>query len=331
MNASPLTAVDAPRAWALRALGAPLRPLLRDRALRVLVYGLLAVSTSFVFAYAAPVELLLVGPLLLGVPHVLADLRYLVAKRGLHRRVAFWGLVALPACASWVRPSAAVGLLALAGGALAARAPWRWRLPVLASALACAGIAARTGPLADVLFAHAHNVVALVLFVLWARAHARHAVPIVLLFSAGCAAILAGVADHTSIASFSRGALDPQPLVVAMAPVGPSQALLGVRLVTLFAFAQSVHYAVWLRLVPEEDRERPGLRPFASSMRALRADLGAPLLAAAALLAAAFIAWGVVSASRARTGYLQLVLFHGPLELGAAAMLLLERAFPRSR
>jgi hypothetical protein len=329
MNASPFVAFDAPRARVLRAFGAPLRPLLRDRALRVLVYGVIAIATSFALACAAPVELLLAGPLLLGVPHLVADARYLVAKRGLHRRGAFWLLVVAPACASWVHPSAAIGLLALAGGALAARASWRLRLPVLAVALALAAAAARLGPVADVLFAHAHNVVALALFVLWARGHARRAAVIVVLFVLGCVAILSGAFDGASFASFARGALEPESLVAAMGPV--ADPILGVRLVVLFAFAQSVHYAVWLRLVPEEDRERPGLRPLASSVRALRADLGTPLLAAFAALAVGFLCWGAVSAARARTGYLGLALSHGPLELGAAALLLLERAFPRAR
>jgi hypothetical protein len=328
MNATPFVAFDAPRARVLRALGAPLRPLLRDRALRVLVYGVLAVATSFVVACAAPIELLLVGPLLLGVPHLVADARYLVVKRGLHRRAAFWALVVAPACATWVRPSASVGLLALAGGAFAARAPWRLRLPAVAAALALALGAARLGPAADVIFAHAHNIVALGLFALWARAHAGRALPILALFALACAALLGGVADGAAIASFARGALEPGPLVAAMGPV--ASPLWGVRLVTLFAFAQSVHYAVWLRLVPEEDRERPGIRPLASSVRALRDDLGAPLLVLAAAAALGFLAWGLFSASRARTGYLALALSHGPLELGAAAVLLLERTFPKA-
>lgn len=66
--------------------------------------------------------LLAVGPIALGVPHLVADVRYLVARPALHRRGTFWFAVALPSAAAWFAPHAWVGMLALVGGALVARA-----------------------------------------------------------------------------------------------------------------------------------------------------------------------------------------------------------------
>jgi hypothetical protein len=78
--------------------------------------------------------------------------------------------------------------------------------------------------------------------------------------------------------------------------------------------------------VPDDDRPRPGLRSFRSSFRALLADCGAPLLALTAAAVLVFALGAVVDAYAARTAYLRLALFHGPLELAVVAIRLLERA-----
>ncbi len=97
------------------------------------------------------------------------------------------------------------------------------------------------------------------------------------------------------------------------------------RLVLLFAFAQAVHYGVWLRLIPEDDRVQATPRPFAATFRALQQDLGAAVLWAAVLLSAGLAVWAVLDLAAARTGYLRLALFHGYLELAACAMLFIQR------
>jgi hypothetical protein len=100
------------------------------------------------------------------------------------------------------------------------------------------------------------------------------------------------------------------------------------RLVLAFAFAQSVHYSIWLRLIPDEDRDRPTPRTFAASFRALRTDFGAPLLVGAILAALAVAGWSVFALIHARTGYLRAALFHGYLEYAAVALALLEQRRP---
>jgi hypothetical protein len=87
---------------------------------------------------------------------------------------------------------------------------------------------------------------------------------------------------------------------------------------------------VWLRLVPEDDRRRATPRTFAASARALTADLGPWLLAAAGAGAVALAAWAVVDVVVAREVYLRGAVFHGYLEVAAAALLLVERRLPLS-
>jgi hypothetical protein len=60
-------------------------------------------------------------------------------------------------------------------------------------------------------------------------------------------------------------------------------------------------------------------------VRALRDDLGAPILVLASLAAAALAVWAVVDLVAARNGYLRAAQFHGHLELAAAAFLWLAR------
>jgi hypothetical protein len=98
--------------------------------------------------------------------------------------------------------------------------------------------------------------------------------------------------------------------------------------VLFFAFAQSVHYAVWLRLIPEDDRARPGLRSFTSSVRALTQDVGRPLVVFAGVLTLALSAWALSDLCAARDVYLRVAGFHAYLELAVLALFVVEGRFP---
>jgi hypothetical protein len=166
--------------------------------------------------------------------------------------------------------------------------------------------------------------VAVALFCVWSRRSRRHHWLVVLAFGLGLLTIGLGALDGGPRTRLSASQLlDAELVMSSLAPVAHPE--LAARLVLGFAFAQSVHYAVWVRLVPEEDRVRPGLRSFSSSLRALTTDLGVPFVLVCCLVFVAIALWGAVSVIDARDGYLRLAVFHGPLELGAAALLLLER------
>jgi hypothetical protein len=85
-----------------------------------------------------------------------------------------------------------------------------------------------------------------------------------------------------------------------------------------------VHYSIWLRAVPEEDRAQPTPRSFARTFRALQSDFGRwPLLAAIAV-AVGIAGWAAFDLAAAYDGYLRLAVFHGHLELAALALLFAE-------
>jgi hypothetical protein len=320
---------DAVRAALYRTLAPWLAPLYGDRARRVAWMGVVSVSSSFLLTLAAPLWLLALGPVLLGVPHLVADVRYLVVRPGLHRRVVPATLAAVALVAVGLGAPAVVGLAAMVPAVLAARASAPKKAAALATWLALSAAAWRDEFLFLLVFLHAHNVVALVL---WWRMRPRdgRAGWTVALVLAGAAALALGLGDGVirALGGFSAPAsgADFGTLVTQMAPDVPPA--VGLHLVLAFAFLQSVHYALWLRLIPEDARERPAPRPFAASWQALRKELGLPLLAVAALVGLAIAAWGALDLPGARMGYLQLAAFHGYLELAAGAWLLLERRGP---
>ena len=110
--------------------------------------------------------------------------------------------------------------------------------------------------------------------------------------------------------------------VEALAPTAPQ--VLALRLVLAFAFLQAVHYGIWLRLVPEDDRPRAAPRPWRATWRALVQDFGVLPLVLFTALAFGIAAWGAVDLTQARVGYLRLAVFHGYLELAVAALWLIE-------
>jgi hypothetical protein len=91
-----------------------------------------------------------------------------------------------------------------------------------------------------------------------------------------------------------------------------------VGLITSFAFLQSIHYAIWLHVIPAE--EVPGNRTtsFSQTVSALRSDLGLAGIAVVALLTLVTAAGLLIAPEPARQSYTQLSTFHGYMELGIA-------------
>ena len=220
--------------------------------------------------------MLVLGPLLWGIPHVLADVRYLVARPGLHRRPLALAAIGAGVLAAGLGYGVRGGLLGAALALPVARASWPRRLVGLGVVGALFAAAQRAGYVADLAFAHLHNLVAVAIWWAWLPRRTRlHLAPIAL-FAAGTAALLLGAAGP--LLAWSGGTeapwtgLEMRSLEWTLSPTrtGP----LAVRFVVLYAFAQATHYIVWLRLLPEDDRASKTPRSFRQSFRALAADIG---------------------------------------------------------
>ena len=321
--------LDAVRSRLLRAL-APIRAvryIIVAREPRVAFVASLVLFSAFAAACSLPIAVIAIGPLLWGIPHIVSDVRYLVARPRLHKRP--WILVVIGGAT--ITGALGLGVRgALAGAAVAillARASLARRALGVAVVAALFALAQWAGWKADLAFVHLHNLVGVGLWWAWRRRDSKlHWAPLAL-FAAGCALILAGSVDRVPVLTGGLDAawtgLDLHRLAWSSSPVleGP----LVPRFFMLYAFGQSAHYLVWLRLMPEDDRPSPTPRSFAQSLRALKADVGGLILWLALIGAMALLGWAIWRGiGEARDRYIDLAFFHGYLELVAAALLWAE-------
>lgn len=337
-----LSGLDAARIVLLRQLSRLLgpslmRPLVANRELRVALSGSLGMATALGLTLVCPMLLLIISPLLLGVPHLLADVRYLVAQPGHHRRLR----LAIPVGAALLLAGTGFGMqagltavlltLLLADGGDASRrvtVTKRGLGLVLLGGLFYVGFSVGWYWL-ELGLAHLHNFLAVLLFYLWQPSGQRrqgrlYLLPVALFVICSCAlmfgVVAAGPRALGAFAGYDGLDVDGQRDLLA-----PLLSLdLATRLLLLFAFAQAVHYTIWLRLIPEEARLRPAPRTFRHSLRALHKDLGSTLLVLALLVGVALALWATVDLAAARTGYFRLALFHGYLEICVLALWWIE-------
>jgi hypothetical protein len=317
-----LSPLDRVRTRTYRALGRLGTPFVRQRELRVAALGSTVVVSSFAATLGAPLWLLALGPIVWGTPHLLGDLRYMVVRPGYHRRRWLWLVAGAPLAATAAGGGVLFGLLATAGALAVARGSLSRRAAGLGVVAALAIAMHAMGPVRDIVFAHAHNFVAVAIWLAWRRRSGRAHLAVLALLVMGTVLIAGGSADRWI---FESGVLSLAPVDLDLGAYfweltpgvrGP----MAMRLVLLFAFAQAVHYGVWIRLIPEDDRARETPRTFAATYRALENDFGRVVLWLVALSALFFAFWAVLDLAEARASYLRFALFHGHLELAAFAL-----------
>lgn len=288
---------------------------------------------AFALTAWGPLWLLLLAPLLLGVPHVVADLRFLVLRPETGLLRGAWPGVGVALGAMTVARGAALaglghsahlelGLGFAALAAVALRAPGaRPRRAAAVAVVAALAVAALASPRhAALVLGHAHNLVALVFLVLVTRGlPGAGGVPVVAVLAVvGAAAILGGALDVPAAPGLAGDAagftLAGASHTLAPGAPGPW----GTRLVLAFAFLQALHYSVWVHLLPRALDDGRSLR---AELEAACGEAGVPLLAMALAAGLVLPALGLVDPVGMRAGYLSLVAFHGWLELAVLAQL----------
>lgn len=298
---------------------------MRDRELRVAALFSIAVVSALAGTLFAPLWLLVLGPLVWGVPHIAADIRYLVVRTGFGQRRLLWVVGGLPLLALGMGVDLFWGFAGTAAVASCARTTLRARLLAVVAVLGC-GLALRPfGPLSDVVFGHLHNFGAVAFWWLWRPRRSRaHWVPLVLLLAAS-ALLLSDLGLELVGARFewhARGdSADGQ--LWRLAP--GLEPMVGMRLVLLFCFMQSVHYAMWMQMIPDEERTRDTVMTFRASAQDLERDFDRVALGVFAALSLGLLLWACWDMVDAGRGYFRMARFHGHLELMAAVLLILER------
>jgi hypothetical protein len=279
---------------------------------------LAGIAAILAASLVAPALILVWMPIVLGVPHVASDIRYLLLP--LPRREVVLGAVA---CGALV----AVRVAAIATGASVLRVELAivgaWLIAALAAVparrgarLAAAGIAAAVVALpvaAAAIAALAHSLVAIVAWIVVARPARRERALVVgaVLAAAAIAGVLGpAIAAHTGGDATPWLTLDRAARTLFPGLPGGLAAALAVA----FAFLQAIHYAIWLAWVPAD---RPAPR---------RGALPALAVGAATL---GVVAAAAVDAAWARTTYLALATFHIYLELVVLGVWLARRPAAR--
>lgn len=328
-------------AWRLSAKTAFGRACLRDRPLRLTTLALGHMAVAATLTLLAPVWLLLLGPIVLGVPHVASDVRYLLVhpplplgRRGLALLLAPVAVMtALRVVAALGGPysaalEVAVGAAAILGGVALARAPKAKRVLAAAVVLALGVLALAAPSRTLVVVAHLHNAVAFGLWLWLFRGEASwraislcvagYVAVLALFMSGACDAVLAAHAVGSDVGRFG--------LVEMADTLAPGVDFeLALRLVATFAFAQSIHYAVWLRLLPQRLDRRTAPPTVQRSLSRVRADFGRVGFAAVVIASLAIpLAAVAFDAADVRSLYLLAAIGHGWLELGILAALFLR-------
>ncbi len=319
-----------------------LRPLVLKKERRVPALLLGHAFVALLLALFAPTFLLVVGPLTLGVPHLVSDVRQLVLRPQLPRLarpMLLYGSLGL--LAARVLEEAGVpgmaraelglaGVLVLGAIALASADARAWRvLGTATAALALLTCALVWPQNSRILLGHGHNLVALWL---WAALYARasRSTALVVGVVTGLGALLVGSPlawfcfQHGTQSAFGLHGLAAAD---TLAP-GIDSAPLALGIVASFAFLQAVHYAVWLHAIPQQATRGNASLSFRMSFRALRGDLGQLGLAGVVSAVLVMAVGGALAPLWTKSLYLSLSAFHGYLEVAAAALFFVRGSGP---
>ena len=275
----------------------------RSRTLTLLVLG--AVGASLAVALGSPVATAVIGLILFGVLHNLLEIRYVVGRFGsvlgrpfLDLLIALvTGIAVCHLLVGVVGRPAQLAEIALGYGVLLAAAQHVLDGRRRVAAWAVIGVAAAVSLAFPgyhvVVLAHLHQVVPLFFLWEWSRRitsrRGRQAFRAVQLLwvVAIPAVVLSGLLDGSLDADpgFVRSVVGDGHAVLASGTLpGTAATVVGLRLLTVLAFLQTMHYVVWVALMPR-------IAPDASASFEARAPwLTGPRLWAVGFVAAAIFA-----------------------------------------
>lgn len=337
-----LRGLDAARRFLLSKTSGVSSHFVRSRDLRVLGRSFVACIGALLLAAYATGYLLLLGPIVLGAAHLVVEARYLVfqprrsagpasgagperSRDGANQSRAALvtvGVLAAFAVAGLgiyaVGPCTLLALFLLRGRHCGAARREGWIAGVAALAIAGAAVAPSWSRF---LLLHLHNLVAVAVWVGWRKRPVGVSAAVTCMVGAALFCILAGAFDDAVVRTpMTDHAFSLTKITDAVAAQfhGPWRH----RLLIAFAFSQSLHYAVWLRLIPEEARARATPRPWSASWIAFKHDVGAQtaILSVLAVVAIPLLAL-FLGAVRVRSYYVTASEFHATTELLLVALL----------
>ncbi len=339
---SPIEWLDRARSGALAIVArTPLLPLIAKRDARAKARAAVAIVLALVLTALCPALALAISPALLGVPHIAAAVRYLILRQNLPRgflvaTVALAGaMMALRVLEQYsgtpARFASGEIVIAMVWALAAAGAAFRsggnaWRFVLASIGIVALASLALLHPLsARIGFAHVHN---LGVVVLWLLGFRRGGFPlwIVALLFVAIALLLSGttVALAESAGGTAAAGVDLREVGKWLVP--GAAASIAMPLVLAHVFTDSVHYAFWLGVIPDETLTHQGSLSFRMTMRSLVRDFGKVGLGAIAALTAFVLIASLADHTGTRNAYFAIAGFHGYIE---GVMIVYWGVFPR--
>ena len=119
---------------------------------------------------------------------------------------------------------------------------------------------------------HLHNVIAIAIWWGWSKKRMWWEATTLLLCFLLSMFIVFGPVHFFALSGLHPELLDLDYFENTLAPFAPEH--LRSRLVVLYAFLQSFHYLIWIKLIPEETSKQPSPQSFRKSLKGLHSELG---------------------------------------------------------
>jgi len=297
---------------------------------------MLSLIFNLTLALNFPLWVLLIGPIVLGVPHLISSIRYIPQLTSMNRFSipvvgSFFVLVAVARLWMGTYGNALLEggpntLELIAGFSLLGLVGFFYRQSKarLAGSLFLLGglfVASLNYPLETLGFlVLAHNFVA---FFFWIsrsenKADKMAAMTALFIFSAASFAILAGVFDHfmsSRVFEIFNGFNDAS---IGTQIFPHADMTMWSRAVSAYALGQGIHYFVWLKAIPEQELPYQHTTNFSYSFKLLKSDMGNRLVYFSGLVLVGLVAFALLkNFMEARFIYLSLAAFHGYFEIMA--------------
>lgn len=312
------------------------RQIYTTRSYRLMFFFMLSLVFNFTLAMNFPLWMLLIGPLVLGIPHLMSSIRYIPQLTSMNRFSipvvgSVFVLIALTRLWMGTYGNALLEggpntLEIIAGFCLLGLVGFFYRQSKIriAGSLFLLGsllIASLSYPLETLGFlVLAHNFIAFFFWITRAKSKADKmtACLALLIFSGVSFAILTGAFDFfisERLFEIFNGFNDAS----IGAQIFPhADMTLWSRTVSAYALGQGIHYFVWLKAIPEQELPYQHTTNFSYSFKLLKSDMGNRIVYFSGWVLIGLVAYALLkNFIEARFIYLSLAAFHGYFEIMA--------------
>ncbi len=312
------------------------RQIYTTRSYRLMFFFMLSLVFNFTLAIHFPLWVLLIGPIILGIPHLISSIRYIPHLTEMNRFSipvvgGFFVLVAvarlwmgtygntlLEGGPNTLELIAGLCLLGLVGFFYKqSKVRVVGSLFLLASLL----VASLNYPLQTLGFlVLAHNFVAFFFWISRAESKSDKTVASLSLFifSSVTLALLTGVFDFlmtNRLFEIFNGFNDAS---IGAQIFPDADMTLWSRAVSAYALGQGIHYFVWLKAIPEQELPYQYTTNFSYSFKLLKSDMGSRIVYFSGLILIGLVAYALLkNFIEARFIYLSIAAFHGYFEIMA--------------